>query len=131
MKTIVNIDRIEKIHVYDTKPSGLNHFIEGTEEKRILFGLIRVQRKENPYWIDYYKNCSYSSREDLIKNNESLYVKYSEPFESSIWIKPSIFIIMPYGVADERIYFDGVEERNSAVNELIKKSNNKLIVVKK
>lgn len=131
MKTIVNIDRIEKIHAYNAKPPDLEHFIEGVEEKRILFGLIRIQKKEDPCWRDYYNNCYYSSREDLIKNNESLYIKYSEPFESSIWIKPSICIIMPYGVADERVYFDGVEERNSAVNELIKKSNNKLTVVKK
>ena len=129
MKTIVNIDRIQKIHVYDAKPSSLNHFIEGTEEKRILFGLIRVQRKENPYWRDY--KYSYSSREELIKHNETLCIKCLEPFESSIWIKPSICIVMPYGASDEKVYFDTVEERNSAVNELIKKSNNKLTVVKK
>ena len=129
MKTIVNIDRIQKIHVYDAKPTGLKHFVKGVEEKRILFGLIRIRRKQDSRWKDY--NYSYSSREDLIKNNESLYIKYSNHFKSSIWIKPSICIVMPYGASDERVYFDSDEERNSAVNELVKKSNNKLIVVKK
>ena len=131
MKTIVNIDRIEKIHVYDAGASSLKHFIEGVEEKRILFGLIRIQKKEDPYWRDYYKGYTFSSREEAVKENEELYINYSEPFESSIWIKPSICIIMPYGVSDERVYFDSDAERNSAVNELVKKSNNKLIVVKK
>lgn len=129
MKTIVNIDRIQKIHVYESKPTGLKHFVKGVEEKRILFGLIRIRRKQDSRWKDY--NYSYSSREDLIKNNESLYIKYSNPFKSSIWIKPSICIVMPYGASDERVFFDSDEERNSAVNELVKKSNNKLIVVKK
>jgi hypothetical protein len=129
MKTIVNIDKIQKIHVYDAKPTGLKHFVKGVEEKRILFGLIRIQRKQDSRWKDY--NYSYSSREDLIKNNESLYIKYSNPFKSSIWIKPSICIVMPYGASDERVYFDSDAERNSAVNELMKKSNNKLVVVKK
>jgi hypothetical protein len=128
MKTIVNIDRIQKIHVYDAKPTGLKHFVKGVEEKRILFGLIRIRIKQDSRWKDY--DYSYSSREDLIKNNESLYIKYSNPFKSSIWIKPSICIVMPYGASDERVYFDSDEERNSAVNELVKKSNNKLIVVK-
>lgn len=131
MKTIVNIDRIEKIHIYDAAASSLKHFIEGVEEKRILFGLIRIQKKEDPYWRDYYKGYAFSSREEAVKESEELYINYSEPFESSIWIKPSICIVMPYGVADERLYFDSDEERNSAVNELIKKSNNKLTVVKK
>jgi hypothetical protein len=128
MKTIVNIDRIQKIHVYESKPTGLKHFVKGVEEKRILFGLIRIRRKQDSRWKDY--NYSYSSREDLIKNNESLYIKYSNPFKLSIWIKPSICIVMPYGAGDERVYFDSDAERNSAVNELLKKSNNKLIVVK-
>jgi hypothetical protein len=129
MKTIVNIDRIQKIHVYESKPTGLKHFVKGVEEKRILFGLIKIRRKQDSRWKDY--NYSYSSREDLIKNNESLYIKYSNTFKSSIWIKPSICIVMPYGASDERVYFNSDEERNSAVNELLKKSNNKLIVVKK
>jgi hypothetical protein len=128
MKTIVNIDRIQKIHVYDAKPTGFKHFVKGIEEKRILLGLIRVQRKQDARWKDY--NYSYSSREDLIKNNETLYIKCLEPFESSIWIKPSICIVMPYGASDERVYFNSDAERNSAVNELMKKSNNKLVVVK-
>ncbi len=129
MKTIVNIDRIEKIHVYDAGASSLKHFIEGVEEKRILFGLIRIQKKEYSRWKDY--RYYYNSREEVVKESEELYINYSEPFESSIWIKSSICIVMPYGVADERVYFDSDEERNSAVNELIKKSNNKLTVVKK
>lgn len=129
MKTIVNIDKIQKIYVYDAKPTGLKHFVKGVEEKRILFGLIRIQRKQDSRWKDY--NYSYSSREDLIKNNESLYIKYSNPFKSSIWIKPSISIVMPYGASDERVFFNSDAERNSAVNELMKKSNNKLVVVKK
>ena len=129
MKTIVNIDRIEKTHIYDAAASSLKHFIEGVEEKRILFGLIRIQKKEDPYWRDY--RYYYNSREEVVKESEELYINYSEPFESSIWIKSSICIVMPYGVADERLYFDSDEERNSAVNELIKKSNNKLTVVKK
>lgn len=37
---------------------------------------------------------------------------------------------MPYGVSDVNVYYDSQEQRDIAVNELIKKSNNKLTVVK-
>ena len=83
MKTIVNIDRIQKIHIYDAKPTGLKHFVKGVEEKRILFGLIRIQRKQDSRWKDY--NYSYSSKEDLIKNNESLYVNHPPTPKAMGW----------------------------------------------
>jgi hypothetical protein len=129
MKTIVNIDRIEKIYVMDEGLSLLNHYIEPVDEKYILFGLIRIQKKEESRW---HANCyTYNSREDLVKKNEEFYVDYSAPIKISIWKKPRICIVMPYGVSDVNVYYDSKEQRDIAVNELIKKSNNKLTVVKK
>jgi hypothetical protein len=128
MELAINIESVEKIYVKKAEQCLYFSYCEGKKEKRIFFGLIKNQEEVKPHWKNYWGQ-KFDTREDLIKQEKNYFINNDVLFEFSIWKKSSLIIVMKKSDSVE-LFFENDEEMYISLNELIEKSNGKLVVVK-
>ena len=128
MGLIINVDKVEKIHVNKAIIYKYATFIKGKPEKYKFFGLIKTQKATEDHWLSVYDE-EYSSREELVKDKPELYINYDAPYEESIWRKCNLNIIMNNS-DNVLLQYDTMVEMDNAIINIIQKSKNNLVIIK-
>jgi hypothetical protein len=129
MALVINIDKIEKIYTYKPKQAPYVKYNEGQPEKRVFFGLIKIENEIEPYW-----RCSsrskYDTREDLVDADCSnkYYINNDVLYENSIWEKSRLYIVMSHS-DNVSVYYDSDEEMVEKLNDIISESKRSLMII--
>lgn len=128
MALVINIDKIEKIYTHKPKQAPYVKYNEGQPEKRVFFGLIKIENKIEPYWRCLYRS-KYDTREDLVDADcYKYYIKNDVLYENSIWEKSHLSIVMSH--SDKvLVYYDSDEEMIEKLNEIISESKRTLMII--
>jgi hypothetical protein len=130
MGLIVNIEKIEKIYTHKPRQSFFVKYNEGKPEKRIFFGLIRLEKEIKPYWRHSY-DANYDTREELVDyNSDKFFINYDALFECSIWEKPHLYIVISNG-ENITLYYNSYEDLQEKLDEIMNQSNGNLVIINK
>lgn len=130
MGLIVNIEKIEKIYTHKVRQSFFVKYNEGKPEKRIFFGLIRLEKEQKPYWRHSY-DTNYDTREELVEyNSNKFFINYDALLECSVWEKPYLYIVMTHG-ENITLYYNSQEELQETLDEIMNQSNGNLVIINK
>ena len=131
MTLVINIDKIEKIYTHKAKQAPYVKYNEGQPEKRVFFGLIKIENKIEPYWRCLNRS-KYDTREDLVDADCSnkYYIKNDVLYENSIWLKSYLYIVMSHS-DNVSVYYDSDEEMIEKLNKFILEYKKNLIVINK
>lgn len=130
MGLVVNVDKIQKIYTHKAKQAKFVYYVEAKPEKRNFFGWLTREAVEE-HWFSMYTRFKYRTREELINDSSQkgkYFINDEVLYEQSIWEKPVIYIIMSNS-DPITLYFDTYEELTQKVNDMIKQSNNNLMVI--
>ena len=117
MTLVINIDKIEKIYTHKAKQAPYVIYNEGQPEKRVFFGLIKIENKIEPYWRCLYRLNKYYIKNDVL-------------YENSIWEKSRLYIVMSHS-DNVSVYYDSDEEMIEKLNKFILEYKKNLIVINK
>jgi hypothetical protein len=129
MALVINIDKIEKIYTHKAKQAPYVYYNEGQPEKRVFFGLIKIENEIEPHWrCSYYSR--YDTREDLVGADcsDEYFIKNDVLYENSIWQKSYLYIIMSHS-DNVSVYYDSDEEMIEKLNKIILESKKNLMVI--
>lgn len=128
MKLILNVDKIEKIYAHDKKQAKIVKYVEYSPAKYCFFGLIRCEpENEAHWWVNW--DVRYQNREDIIDKHDKYFINHDALYENSIWEKPYLYIVMSHSDNITK-YYESYEDMMIEVGEIIKTTNNNLMVIK-
>jgi hypothetical protein len=129
MALVINVDKIEKIYTHKAKQAPYVYYNEGQPEKRVFFGLIKIENEIEPHWRCLY-HSRYDTREDLVGADcsDEYFIKNDVLYENSIWQKSYLYIIMSHS-DNVSVYYDSDEEMIEKLNKIILESKKNLMVI--
>ncbi len=127
MSLVVNADKIEKIYVNKARVAHYPKFFPKTPPKYTFFNLIKVEDAKDDRWCNQWGEL-FPTREEVIKDDENLFIDYSAPFEQSVFKKPNLYIVMSHS-DNVTIYYNDENSMKMALDFIVKTSNSNLIVI--
>ena len=125
MKKIINARDIEIIHVINERQCPMvKYYPKETIVKKFL-GITIKETESESKWIHSF--TSYKTRDEVVKNNNNLFIKDDEIFENSVWEKP--FLNIKTSSGRHLQHFDSIEDVNSMLTKIMM-VNKDLIVIK-
>jgi len=125
MKKIINAKNIEIIHVVNERQCSMVKYYPKEKIVKKFLGITIKETESESEWVHSF--TSYKTRDEVVQNNNTLYIKDDEIFENSIWEKPFINIKTS---SDRHIqHFDTIEDLDSMLTKLMM-DNQDLIVIK-
>ncbi len=127
MKLIINVDKVEKIYINKPKQSSVK-LVKSKPEIYTFFGLIKIASETKQYWY-YPFSGNFTTREEVISEDSyRLYINKETLYESSIWEKANIYIVMSR-TENIRMYYDTIDELNKTIDNIIASSKNNLVII--